>query len=153
MKRFIPLLLILGIFISSCTSANGTGYASKGINEKITIYKSSTCGCCVGYAGLLKKQGFQVETIDSQDIYSIKNMYNIPRDMESCHTSVIGNYFVEGHVPIEAIERLLSEKPDIDGIALPGMPSGSLGMVGRKTFPFEIYSIKEGKPQGIFLRL
>ena len=65
--------------------------------------------------------------------------------MESCHTAIFGDYFVEGHVPIEAVNKLLEEKPDIDGIALPEMPSGSPGMPGPKLEPFKIYSIKDGQ--------
>ncbi len=64
--------------------------------------------------------------------------------MGSCHTAVIADYFVEGHVPIEAVEKLLSEKPDVDGIALPGMPQGSLGMSGQKTAAFRIYALSAG---------
>jgi hypothetical protein len=75
---------------------------------------------------------------------SIKRKHQIPQNMESCHTAVIGDYFVEGHVPIEAIEKLLSEKPDIDGIALPGMPQGSLGMSGTKTAALKIYALSGG---------
>jgi hypothetical protein len=65
--------------------------------------------------------------------------------MESCHTTVIDGYFVEGHVPFEAIEKLLAERPDIDGIALPDMPAGSPGMPGRKSGPFDIYQVKDGQ--------
>ncbi len=75
---------------------------------------------------------------------AIKSKYKIPQGMESCHTAVIAGYFVEGHVPMEAIEKLLSEKPDIDGIALPGMPQGSLGMSGTKTAVFKIYALSAG---------
>jgi hypothetical protein len=65
--------------------------------------------------------------------------------MQGCHTTVINEYFVEGHVPIEAVRKLLEERPLIDGIALPRMPQGSPGMGGEKTQPFVIYSITDGK--------
>jgi hypothetical protein len=65
--------------------------------------------------------------------------------MDSCHTLIIEDYFVEGHIPIEAIEKLLAEQPDIDGITLPDMPSGSPGMPGVKKGDFVIYSVKGGK--------
>ena len=64
--------------------------------------------------------------------------------MQSCHTSIIGDYYVEGHVPVEAIRKLLDERPSIDGIALPGMPQGSPGMSGEKAEPFVIYAITGG---------
>ena len=79
-----------------------------------------------------------------EDMTSIKQQYHIPEDMLSCHTAVIEDYFVEGHVPVEAIEDMLGEKPDIDGIALPGMPPGSPGMPGEKTGVLEIYAILDG---------
>lgn len=110
-----------------------------------TIYKSPTCGCCVGHAAYLESKNFSVEKVEMENINEIKDQFNIPTSMQSCHTAVMGDYFVEGHVPIEAIEKLLAEKPDIDGIALPGMPAGSPGMPGIKTGDFIIYSLKNGE--------
>ena len=75
------------------------------------------------------------------DTGAIKKELNIPDDMWSCHTSLVGDYYVEGHVPIEAVRKLLEEQPDIDGIALPGMPQGSPGMSGEKEEPWVVYSI------------
>ena len=72
--------------------------------------------------------------------------YGISPALEGCHTTVVGGYAVEGHVPLKVIERLLAEKPPIRGIALPGMPDGSPGMSGRKTEPFVIFEIGEGRP-------
>ena len=66
--------------------------------------------------------------------------------MQSCHTSILGKYFIEGHVPIEAINKLVKEKPEIDGIVLPGMPIGTPGMPGVKDEPYVIYQLIDGKP-------
>ncbi len=77
---------------------------------------------------------------------AIRYPIRIPGDLWACHTAVIGGYAVEGHVPVEAIDRLLAEKPQIKGIALPGMPSGSPGMPGPKTEKFIIYTISDTKP-------
>ncbi|MBU0598257.1 hypothetical protein KKF61_04690 [Patescibacteria group bacterium] len=112
--------------------------------SKVTVYKSPTCGCCVEHSKYLDKQGFEVEVVKESNMPAIKSKYNIPREMESCHTAIFGDYFVEGHVPIEAIDKLLTEKPDIDGIALPDMPAGSPGMPGVKTEPFIIYALSNG---------
>ncbi len=76
---------------------------------------------------------------------SVREYYQIPEGMESCHTAIINGYFVEGHVPVAAIKKLLEEKPNIDGIALPGMPSGSPGMPGQKNEAFHIYALSDGK--------
>jgi len=87
-----------------------------------------------------------VETIATEDMTNIKQEYGISSDMESCHTAVFGNYVVEGHVPFEAIEKLLEEKPDIRGIALPEMPAGSPGMPGVKGEPFTVYALSDQEP-------
>ncbi|MFC2159440.1 DUF411 domain-containing protein [Actinomycetota bacterium] len=111
----------------------------------VTVYKPSTCGCCGDYIDELKNNGFIVETVKTDDIQTIRDKYGISIEMESCHTMVIDDYFVEGHMPFEAIEKLLSEKPDIDGIALPDMPSGTPGMPGEKIEEWIIYSLKDGQ--------
>lgn len=139
-KLFFLLLVVMSIaLLVGCT----TGKAGTGTTVK--IFKSPTCGCCVGHAAALKSEGYTVETVEMQDLTSIKTQYNIPPNMQSCHTEVIGKYFVEGHVPMEAIEKLLAEQPDIDGIALPGMPSGSPGMPGPKRGSWQIYALKDGQ--------
>ena len=78
------------------------------------------------------------------NVDEIKDRFEIPQDMRSCHTSVVGDYYIEGHVPVAAIEKLLAEQPGVDGIALPGMPSGSPGMTGEQEAPFIIYALAHG---------
>jgi hypothetical protein len=77
---------------------------------------------------------------------SVKEKYDISPIMESCHTMVIDDYVVEGHVPIEVVKKLLTEKPNIAGISLPDMPAGSPGMPGIKRDPFTIYSLAQNNP-------
>jgi hypothetical protein len=128
---------------------------SKGSSEtrvKATVYKSPTCSCCLGHAGYLKGEGFEVDNVVVDDIESIKDEYDIPYNMRSCHTTIIGDYFIEGHMPIEAVNKLLTEKPDIDGISLPDMPAGSPGMPGIKREEFIIYSLTDGNSEE-FMRL
>ena len=146
-KIIIFCILILGtIFLAGCSSNNTNGNTiSNPDGVKVTLYKSQSCGCCAGYASALERQGFNVETVPTSNMAAIKDKYDVPSNMGSCHTAVIGDYFVEGHVPFEAIEKLLQEKPAIDGIALPGMPSGSPGMPGSKTEKWTIYSISNGQ--------
>jgi len=78
---------------------------------------------------------------DQESLDEMKNSLGVPMDLQSCHTAVIGDYFIEGHMPLEVIEKLLTEKPNIKGIALPGMPMGSPGMPGSKTEDFLIYQV------------
>ena len=92
----------------------------------------------------MTSHGFTVESIEEADVSAFKEARGAPRDVWSCHTAVIDGYTVEGHVPVEAIEDLLADRPDIDGIALPGMPPGSPGMSGEKAAPFEVLAIDDG---------
>ncbi len=121
--------------------------------QEVVVYRSRYCGCCGGWITYLKRKGYKVKTVYNEDMASIKDKYGVPRSLESCHTAVIGEYVVEGHIPVEAIEKLLSEKPDIDGISLPGMPAGSPGMSGVKTEKFNIVAFKDGKKLDLFTSL
>lgn len=132
------IIIGVGLFMGVGTSNNAASA------DAITVYKSPNCGCCVEHSAYLRSQGFDVNIVIEDDMDSIKEKYNIPGNMQSCHTAIFGDYFVEGHMPIEAIDKLLEEKPDIDGIALPAMPSGSPGMPGIKLEPFDIYQLSEG---------
>lgn len=107
-----------------------------------TVYKSPTCGCCKGYVEHMRAQGWKVETKDMDDLDMVKKIMGVPVAMQSCHTVTIGNYVVEGHVPLEYVERMLSEKPKIRGIALPGMPTGVPGMEGPRE-PITVYTLED----------
>ena len=109
--------------------------------KEITVFKSPSCGCCKVYSQYMKGEGFQVNVKEITSMDSIRSDFGVPASMQSCHTSQIGNYFVEGHVPLEAVEKLLLEMPDIAGISIPGMPSGSPGMPGLKSGLWTVYAI------------
>lgn len=114
-------------------------------NQIVEVFKTPSCGCCYGYVLFLEKEKFKVKQTDMRSLHTIKQKYNIPVEMQSCHTTIMGKYFIEGHVPFEAVKKLLKEQPDIDGIALPGMPIGTPGMPGDKDEPYVIYQLKDGK--------
>ena len=118
-----------------------------------TVYRSPTCNCCEKYISYLRARDIKVEEKLESDMSAIKTKLGVPADLFSCHTMKIGDYVVEGHVPIEAIEKLTSEKPAIVGIGLPGMPSGSPGMPGAKTGPFEIKQFKNDGSVSLFIAL
>jgi len=101
--------------------------------------------CCEIYTKYLEESGYEVKTINIKELRAIYIRYGIPEDMWSCHISEVERYFAVGHIPVEALEKLIIEKPDIKGIALPGMPSGSPGMPGSKEEPFVIYALKDGE--------
>ncbi|MFQ5531867.1 MAG: DUF411 domain-containing protein [Candidatus Nanoarchaeia archaeon] len=135
-------LVLLGILVIFLLYSSLSNVSAK---PQVTAYKSANCGCCVGYIAELKRSGYEVKTIVTEDMKSIKDRYGIPRYMESCHTTILGDYFVEGHVPLEVLNILIEEQPEIEGIALPNMPSGSPGMPGKKTGTWTIYSSKNGE--------
>lgn len=112
-----------------------------------TLYKDPQCGCCEEYAKYLERNGIDVTVKPTGDLALIKRQAGVPERFEGCHTTMIGGYVVEGHVPVNTIDRLLTERPDIKGISLPGMPQGSPGMIGQKTEPFTIYEIDDGEPR------
>ncbi|MEM4970092.1 MAG: DUF411 domain-containing protein [Sulfolobales archaeon] len=106
----------------------------------IALYKSPGCECCTRYAGYLSSLGAEVEVGVIDDIDGLMDKLGIPAELRSCHISIVEGYIVVGHVPAEAIKKLINEKPNIKGISLPGMPQGSPGMPGPKEGPFIIYS-------------
>ena len=143
----LALLIAAPLILAACSS--GKPEAAK---QQVTLFKSEYCGCCDVYAQYLAK-GFSADIQTIPDMTPIKEKYSIPKSMESCHTTVAGAYFVEGHVPKEAVDKLLAEKPDIAGIAMPGMPSGSPGMPGGKTGPFIIYAVQHDGRTAEFMRI
>lgn len=86
------------------------------------------------------EHGFAVESKDLYDLAPIKAEHQVPPALQSCHTAIVDGYVIEGHVPVAEIERLLAERPDIVGIAVPGMPIGSPGMEvqGAASQPFDV---------------
>jgi hypothetical protein len=138
MKGAILGLILLMLF-SGCLQSG-----SKQVIE-VEMYKSPTCECCGEYAKYLHAKGFKVKVQEVSDPTVIKRQVGVPEQMWACHTLIVGRYYVEGHVPVEGIQKLLKEQPNIDGIALPGMPEGSPGMSGVKRGPFIIYSISKGE--------
>ena len=119
----------------------------------VTLYKSPECGCCEGYADYLRQRGFAVTTKPTNDLAEISRKAGIPPDLQGCHTAFIGDYVVDGHVPVEAINRLLAEHPASKGITLPGMPEGSPGMSGEKAGPLTIYAIGPDGQSSVFMTL
>ena len=116
----------------------------------ITVYKSPTCGCCSKWVEHLESNGFVVEAKNSNNLDSIKRELGIEPQFQSCHTAKIGNYVVEGHVPAADIKKMLAEKPDIHGLAVPGMPMGSPGMEGPRKDNYNVLAIKNGASPTIF---
>jgi hypothetical protein len=88
----------------------------------------------------MEDNGYNVKAEDVQDLSAVKSEYQVPLELQSCHTAIVDGYVIEGHVPAADIERLLDEQPDIVGLAVPGMPIGSPGMEveGAQDEPYEV---------------
>ncbi|MCB9805930.1 CopG family transcriptional regulator [Candidatus Nomurabacteria bacterium] len=144
---------IIGFMIRQNSSSNIAEEVVNSTNGIVaTVYKSPSCSCCEQYSAYLRKKGYGVEVEAVSDLQSIKEQFSIPYELESCHTMEIDGYVVEGHVPEEAVQKLLAERPDIKGIGMAGMPSGSPGMPGPKTEDFVIYEIThEGIKGEVFM--
>lgn len=108
----------------------------------MTVWKSPWCGCCAGWIDHIAENGFAVEVHDTEDLGPIKQMAAVPPGLQSCHTARIGGYFIEGHVPAADIRRLLAERPDAVGLAVPGMPSGSPGMETGETEAYDVLLLR-----------
>ena len=112
----------------------------------VTVYKSPTCGCCGKWVEHMEASGFAATTTNMPDVAPVKAKHGVPAQLQSCHTSFVGGYVIEGHVPAEDIRRLLRERPAIVGLAAPGMPAGSPGMDVPNSPPYQVLSFdKQGR--------
>lgn len=142
-RKFLFLILVIAISIPIAVIAfMAISRPVEGVLSglSVTIYKPPQCPCCSEYAGYLSSLGARVEIAAIDDIDGLMDRLGVPQDLRSCHISIVEGYIVVGHVPADAIKKLLSERPNIKGISLPGMPPGSPGMPGAREKPFAIYS-------------
>lgn len=105
-----------------------SGHASAQTSSEFTVYKDPSCGCCGAWVDHIKAAGFQVKVVEAPDMNRVKVRLGVPQALASCHTGEFEGYVFEGHVPAPEIKRLLQEKPQARGLAVPGMPVGSPGM-------------------------
>ena len=122
------------------------------VAAEIVVYKSPTCGCCGKWVEHMESAGFSVDVEERHDLAPIKRELGVPGRMQSCHTAIVGGYIVEGHVPADLVKRMLDEKPDIKGLAVPGMPMGSPGMEGPRQDPYDVMAIGHDGRVQVFAR-
>src|SRR5215218_8256999 len=123
--RRSPLTLALAIGLAW---AGSVWMAAQSPKPQMTVYKSATCGCCSKWVEHMQANGFAVKAVDVADIDKVKRDNGVPQSAASCHTGLVNGYVVEGHVPADAVLKMLKDKPAIAGIAVPGMPMGAPGM-------------------------
>lgn len=118
---FGAALFFLGAVLVGCRNGSSA-------SPTIHVYKTPTCGCCTKWIEHLEAEGFAVEFEDRDDLTALKREQGVPSELASCHTALVDGYVLEGHVPASDVRRLLSERPEVDGLAVPEMPLGSPGM-------------------------
>ena len=111
---------------------------------EMTVYRSPSCGCCGVWIEHAKKHGFKIKDIKTESIEAVKQEYNLPPELVSCHTAIIDGYVMEGHVPAYDIKRFLEQKPELAGLAVPGMILGTPGMeAGDRKQPFQVLAFND----------
>jgi hypothetical protein len=119
--------LVAGLAATPLAISAGSAIAAQSL-PKMTVAKDPSCGCCGAWIDHVRAAGFPVEVLETPEVNRLKVRLGVPQALASCHTAEVGGYVIEGHVPADAIKRLLAEKPQAKGLAVPGMPVGSPGM-------------------------
>jgi hypothetical protein len=127
---------ILGLLAAATLAPAAQGQA--GGLPKVVVSKDPSCGCCGAWVEHLRRAGFPVEIVETRNLNAVKQRLGVPADLTSCHTAEVDGYVVEGHVPASAIKRLLQQRPQAKGLAVPGMPIGSPGMEGGRPETYEV---------------
>jgi len=140
-------LIAVGLLALTSCSRNSDGSS----NTLVTVYKSEGCGCCEKWVHHLQQAGFAVDVHNLDNLGPTKERVGIPPAMGSCHTAVVGGYFVEGHVRAEDIQRLLRDHPDAKGLTVPAMPVGSPGMeVPGKSQPYDVFLVSKDGSTSVY---
>jgi hypothetical protein len=147
--RYAALAVAL---VTPAVAAQTTAKKAPPAAQPIVVYKTATCGCCTKWVDHLKAAGFAptVHTVQTMDEAPIRP--RIPAPLRSCHTATLEGYLVEGHVPADVIRKLLSEKPRVEGIAVPGMPAGSPGMESSQPEPYDILAFDASGKTSVFAK-
>ena len=143
MKISRPALLFLAATAFISTAANAA---------QLTVLKSPFCGCCAKWIEHVQQHGFTVKVVETEDMAAVKQRLGVPQRLASCHTTMAGGYFIEGHVPAADIKRLLAQKPKASGIAVPGMPGGSPGMETAAKVPYATILVRRDGTTSVFTR-
>jgi hypothetical protein len=147
-SRFRIAAIVTAVAAVAVTSIAALSH--DGTSPEITVYKSPTCGCCSKWIEHLEATGFAVTAVDVADLRPIKVQHGVTPDLASCHTAVVGQYVIEGHVPGDVIRRLLEEAPEVAGLAVPGMPMGSPGMEGAYAEPYNVLAFDRDGNVSVF---
>tara|TARA_B110000196_G_C21078648_1_gene631310 strand:+ start:691 stop:1083 length:393 start_codon:yes stop_codon:yes gene_type:complete len=121
------------------------------VEPTITVWKSASCGCCQRWVDYLQDDGFEVTAHNVDDVVSIKQKLGMTNSaLYSCHTAKVGGYIIEGHVPASDIRRLLDERPKLMGLAAPGMPQMSPGMLSIEPKGYDVLQFNAKLETSVF---
>jgi hypothetical protein len=148
MIRTIASLLILVALSVSDAPASGQAIQK----QAVTVYRSKTCGCCGKWVEHLKAAGFDVTAHVVDNVENTPGRGRVPMGLRSCHVAKVRNYVIEGHVPADVIKDLLKKKPELEGLAVPGMPAGSPGMESPTPVPYDIIGWDRTGKQSTFAK-
>lgn len=137
----IRRLLLLLLFVTAPALA-----------AEVVVYKDAGCGCCKKWIAHLEANGFTVKAHDVKDLVASKTANGVPPRLYACHTATVGGYVIEGHVPAADIQRLLKERPQVRGLAVPGMPAGSPGMEGLFSERYETLTFDQDGRTAVYAR-
>lgn len=149
---FRSLALVAGVATAGAVVAMQPPADAVGSAPVVTVYKSPTCGCCSAWVDHMKQAGFEVRSVDMDDITEVKQASGVPIRLRTCHTALVDNYVIEGHVPADLVRKMLAEKPSVTGIAVPGMPMGSPGMEGASKDPYEVLLFDKSGKTSVFAK-
>ncbi|MBW4635012.1 MAG: DUF411 domain-containing protein [Iphinoe sp. HA4291-MV1] len=139
------------VFLTSVVNTQAVSTTGDIQNQRASVYRSPDCTCCGGWIDHLKAHGFKIKDFRTPDIEAIKQKYNVPNNLTSCHTAIVNGYVIEGHVPAQDIKRLLQEKPNVLGLSVPQMPVGTPGMeMGNQKDPFSVFAFDNKSRVAVF---
>ena len=117
----------------------------------VEVHSDPNCGCCGAWVEHLEANGFEVDHQRHNDVRGVKIAQGVTPELASCHTAMVDGYVIEGHVPADDIKALLEERPEVAGLAVPGMPHGSPGMETGRVDDYAVVSwTRDRQPPEIF---
>lgn len=137
-----PWIGLAAIVVAAAGTAFWIAPSGDTVEADVVVYKTPSCGCCAKWVDHVRDHGMTVRVVNVQSTRSAQSRFGVPRTLGSCHTAKVGDYWIEGHVPADLIERLMAEQPDdIRGLTVPGMPIGSPGMEGPNPEEYEVLAV------------
>ena len=119
--------------------------------DVMTVYKTEACGCCLNWVDHLETNGMDVDVVNIASTAPTREHFGVPPQLLSCHTGSINGYWVEGHVPADLVQKLITVNPtDIRGISAPGMPMGSPGMEGPRKDKYQVLTYDNFGIKGVY---